>query len=98
MKTQDIDDETRIFLTDDLEVGVVVHEEQGDQLRLEWESLTFDDLAMAYYIQQNEPVTLSEIVEEYDAREEKIEEVVDRLKSSGEVYQSDRGEYKFAPR
>lgn len=97
MKTQDIDDETTIFLTDDLEVGVVVHEEHGDQLRLEGESLTFDEIDVAYHIQQNEPATLADLKEVYDVDVEKIKKTVDELHERGEVYQPDEGEYRIVP-
>ncbi|OYR57405.1 hypothetical protein DJ83_16910 [Halorubrum ezzemoulense] len=94
---QIIDDSTAIFLSDDQDAGIVVHEEEGEILRLESEEnkITFDELDVLYFIHRNEPVPIQKIKDEYDADDQKVGAVVDELHHRGEVYQPTKGYYKL---
>ncbi|MDL0144119.1 hypothetical protein [Halobacterium salinarum] len=96
MNSIDIDDSTAIFLTEDQEVGIVVDEEEGEVLRLESEDgrIIFDQMDVLYFINLNEPAPIQEIKDEYDADEDKVEEVINDLHRRGEVYQPTKGYYK----
>ncbi|WP_440988769.1 hypothetical protein [Haloarchaeobius baliensis] len=93
---QIVDDSTACFLSDDQYVGTVVHEDEGEILRLESEEnkITFDELSVLYFIHTHGPVPVSEIKEEYDADDPKVEAVVDELHHRGEVYQPTKGYYR----
>jgi hypothetical protein len=96
MNSRDIDDSTVCFLTEDQEVGIVVHEDEGEVLRLESdENITFDQLDLLYFIYTHEPTPKTQIIEEYDADGEKVESVIDDLHHRGEVYQPTKGLYKI---
>lgn len=97
MNSIEIDDETACFLTEDQEVGIVVHEDEGEVLRLEGEDITFDQMDVLYFINQNEPAPIQEIRDEYDVDDEQVDEVVDNLHQRGEVYQPQKGEYRVVP-
>ena len=58
MDSIDMDDRTACFLGADREVGIVVHEDKGEVLRMEGEEITFDQMAMLRFVQTNEPVSL----------------------------------------
>lgn len=92
---QIVDDSTAIFLSNDQEAGIVVHEDRGKVIRLEGEDITFDQMDVLYFIHSNEPVPVSEIKDEYDADDPKVEEVIDELHHRGEVYQPSKGYYKL---
>ncbi|MDL0118256.1 hypothetical protein PNQ29_00585 [Halobacterium salinarum] len=94
---QILDDSTACFLSEDQDVGTVVHEDEGEVLRLEGEDITFDQMAMLRFIQEHEPAPISEIRNEYDADDEKVDEVVDNLHQRGEIYQPSKGEYRVVP-
>lgn len=93
---QIVDDSTACFLSENQDVGTVVHEEEGEILRLESEQnkITFDELSVLRFIQKNEPIPIEDIQDEYDADDPKVESVVDELHHRGEVYQPSKGYYK----
>lgn len=90
-----LDDVTSAFIGADQKVGIVVHEEDGEILRLEGDDITFGELAMLRFIQTNEPVPIQQIRDEYDADAEKVDEVVDKLHHRGEIYQPQKGEFRI---
>lgn len=94
MNSRVLDDGTSAFIGAEQEVGIIVHEEDGEVLRLEGENITFDELAMLRFIQTNEPVPIQEIRDKYDADAEKVDEVVDQLHERGEIYQPQEGEFR----
>lgn len=97
MNSIDLDDRTACFLTEDQEVGIVVHEEEGEILRMEGENITFDEMAMLRFVQVNEPVSKSRIKDEYDVSGEKIEKVLDKLRQRGQIYQPQKGDFRIVP-
>lgn len=97
MNSRVLDDGTSAFIGADQDVGIVVHEDAGEVLRLEGADITFDELAMLRFIQEHEPAPLSEIRDEYDAADAKVETVVDELHQRGEIYQPTEGEYRVVP-
>lgn len=96
MNSQILEDGTSAFLTEEQDVGTVVHEDNGEILRLESEQskITFDELSVLRFIQSHEPVPIEQIRGEYDADDAKVDEVVDTLHHRGEVYQPSKGYYK----
>ncbi|NLV09308.1 hypothetical protein GOC74_05105 [Halomicrobium mukohataei] len=94
MNSQILEDGTSAFLTEEQDVGIVVHEDDGEILRLEGDEITFDELSVLRFIQSHEPVPLQEIRDEYDAEDPKVEEVIDELHHRGEVYQPAEGYYR----
>jgi len=97
MNSQILEDGTSAFLTEEQDVGTVVHEDDGEILRLEGGEITFDELSVLRFIQSHDPAPIEQIRDEYDADPEKVDEVVDQLHQRGEVYQPTKGEYRVVP-
>lgn len=93
------DDSTAYFLSDEQDVGIVVTETEGEVLRLRTEDkkITFGELDLYHFIDQNEPVSESDIFEEYTADKEPTFEVIDELRQRGEIYQPQKGTYRVVP-
>ncbi|WP_435116587.1 hypothetical protein [Halolamina sp. C58] len=89
------DDSTAYFLSEDQDVGIVIHEEGGETLRIGGEQVTFGQIEVAYYISNNEPVSRSDLHEEFDAEEWRVDDVLDKLHDAGQVYQPTEGEFKL---
>lgn len=89
------DDSTAYFLSEDQDLGVVIHEEEGETLRIGGEQVTFDQIEVAYYISQNEPVTRENLHEEFDADDWRVDDVLDKLHDAGQVYQPTEGEFRL---
>lgn len=94
-----VDDSIAYLLSEEQDTGIVIHEDKGEILRLgsTEKDITFDQLDLFYFIDRNEPVSKDQIRDEYDADEEKIEEVLDTLNHRGQIYQPQKGKYRVVP-
>jgi DNA-binding MarR family transcriptional regulator len=87
MNSRVIDDSTACFVGDDGRTAILVHETDGEIFRMEGEGLTVEQVLLFRFVQENGPVSLSELRAAFDAGSRDLVKVLDRLFEGGYLYE-----------